>query len=94
MGNQILDELYEASAGNDAYLGYVQITDHTDLINTETTSHWQPHPSTFQEATRWVDSYEKPNDHCLIDVAGVVSVRVRTAAIKDRHQNTWSNASC
>lgn len=91
MSDQILDELYEQSSAGAVYLGYVQVTDHTDMINTVTTTAWQPHPSTLEEAKDWVDSYEKPNDRFWVDVQGVVSVEFRSASFKDEYKRIWAD---
>lgn|GEM_PF-4356836 len=89
MEQRILDALYEASSGQKAYLGYVHMTDYTDMINTRSVTLWQSAPSTLAEAQAWADAQEIPHNH-LPSSRAVVSFTVEMASVKSVHDKQWS----
>jgi hypothetical protein len=85
----ILDALYEASDRQKTYLGYVHMTDYTDMINTRSVTLWQPEPSTLAEARAWTEAQETPPNH-LLSSRAVVSVIVNMETVKTVHDQEWS----
>ena len=89
MEKPILDALYEASERQKTYLGYVHMTDYTDMIETRSITLWQPAPSTLAEAKAWTEAQEIPPNH-LLSSRAVVSFIVNLESVRTVHDQEWS----
>ncbi|MPY12317.1 hypothetical protein [Arthrobacter bussei] len=90
MEQPVLDALYEAGSSEKVFLGYVAMTDHTDMINTRSVTLWQPAPSTLKEAKAWADGQQEIPANYRLEARGVVSFILNTESTKTAHDRDWT----
>lgn len=90
MEQPILDAMYEISSSGKVYLGYVAMTDHTDMINTRSVTLWQPAPSTLEGAKAWAEEQQEIPTNYRFEARGVVSFILNTESTRTVHDRDWT----